>query len=243
VFYAPAGGMGRLVDELVARLRASPAVEIRLGSAAERLTRRDDGRWDVDGLTADRVVLTVPAFAAAELLRPVSPGASGLLAGIPYAGVVMVTLALPESAFPRPLDASGHLVPKPEQRHVTACSWASTKWARWKQPGQVVLRASVGRYGDEHALGLDDDAVVAAVLADLSVQLGVSAAPTDVRITRWPASFPQYLPGHVARADAIAAALHRDAPGVMVAGAAYRGIGLPACVRQGREAATAALAD
>ena len=169
------------------------------------------------------------------MLAPLSPDADGVLAGIGYASVVMVTLALPAELDRRALDGSGHLVPKPVQRHLTAASWASTKWAHWHRDGQVVLRASVGRWGDEHAVGFDDDQLTAAVLQDLDEQLGLTAAPTAVRITRWPRSFPQYTPGHLDRIDELERALAVDAPGVGVAGAACRGLGLPACIRQGTE--------
>jgi protoporphyrinogen/coproporphyrinogen III oxidase len=195
----------------------------------------------VAGVPADAVVVTTPAFAAAATLASIAPGAASLLGTIPYAGVVMVTLAFPDAALTRPLDASGYLVPKPEQRYLTACSWASTKWAHWQPPGKVVLRASLGRYGNERALDLDDDAVLAAALADLGVQAGIRGDPTDVRITRWPQGFPQYLPGHTGKVDAIHDALGREAPGVLAAGAAYRGVGIPACIRQGRAAALSAL--
>ena len=125
----------------------------------------------------------------------------------------MVTLALARERRPTaPLDGSGHLVPKPAQRHVTAASWASTKWAHWHRDGQVVLRASVGRWGDEHAMRLDDDQLTAAVLQDLDTQLGLTAAPTAVRISRWPHSFPQYTPGHLDRIDELDRVLSPTTP-------------------------------
>jgi oxygen-dependent protoporphyrinogen oxidase len=187
------------------------------------------------------VILAVPAFEAASLLQVVSPAAATALASIEYASVAMLTLAFDDAAVPRRLDGSGHLVPKPVQRDVTAVSWASTKWAHWRRPGQVVLRASVGRWGDTHAYEQHDDDLVDGVLADLSRQLGVSAEPNECRVSRWPRSFPQYLPGHLDRVAAIERQLATDAPGVTVAGAAYRGLGVPACVRQGREWADATM--
>jgi oxygen-dependent protoporphyrinogen oxidase len=229
-FFTPAAGLGTIVDALAARLP-----DIRLGAAADGIERRGD-RWVVSGEECDAVVVAVPAFAAAELLTGVAPSAASLAAAIPSSGVVVVTLAVAEDAVPRALDGSGHLVPKPVQRHLTACSWASAKWAHWRVPGRHVLRASLGRFGDDHALDLDDDAVLAATLADLREQLGLRAEPVEVRITRWPRAFPQHLPGHLDRVAALERSLP---PGVVVAGAAYRGIGIPACIRQGREAAAA----
>lgn len=235
-FATPEGGLGTIVAALAAGL---DGVDVRLGTPAPPVEPAGAGRWRVGDVEADAVVAAVPAFRATDLLGTVAPEAASIARGVPYASVAVVTLAVPEAAIPRPLDASGHLVPKPEQRHLTACSWASSKWAHWRVPGQVVLRASLGRFGDEHAIDLDDDALVAAALDDLAEQIGLAGDPTEVRITRWARSFPQYLPGHAGRVAALARSLP---PGVVVAGAAYGGVGIPACIRHGREAAAAVAA-
>ncbi len=185
------------------------------------------------------MVLAVPAEAAATALADLAPDAAERARRIRYASVVMVTLAITERSLPRPLTGSGYLVPAAEQRHVTACSWASSKWPHLKPDGAVLLRTSLGRDGDEHVLDLDDDAIVAAALSDLRHHLGLRADPTAARVTRWPRSFPQYEPGHLDRVAVIEAGLP---PGVVVAGAAYRGVGIASCVRQGREAAKATVA-
>jgi protoporphyrinogen/coproporphyrinogen III oxidase len=246
VFVAPEAGMGALVTTLAADLSG---VTIRSSTNVTALRPLATGPgWEAElgggeRLSADAVVLATPAYAAADLLGLVAPGAAAGLREIAYASVALVTLAVPRSAIGVELDGSGHLVPKPAQRHVTACSWASTKWARWRLDGdRVLLRASLGRHGDEHAVDLDDGAVIEAALADLRTQLGLRADPSDARVTRWPRSFPQYEPGHLDRVAAIEAALAAEAPGVVVAGAAFRGVGIPACIRQGGEAAAAARA-
>jgi len=236
VFLTHPDGLGRVVDQLETRLRDA-GVDLRLGTPAGAIERAA-GRFAVGGLEADAVVLATPAEAAAPALTAVAPGAAAAIGRIRYASVVMVTLAFPAAATGR-LDGSGYLVPVEEQRHVTACSWGSSKWPHWAPDADhVVLRASLGRAGDDHALDLDDDALVDATLADLRRHLGVRADPSAARITRWPRSFPQYEPGHLDRVAAIEAALP---DGVVVAGAAYRGIGIASCVRQGRDAALVAL--
>jgi oxygen-dependent protoporphyrinogen oxidase len=130
-------------------------------------------------------------------------------------------------------------VPLAEQRTVTACSWGSSKWAHWSDGEQVVLRASAGRAGADASLALDDAMLTALVLDDLTPVLGLRGDPTAVDVARWPRSFPQYAPGHLERAAAVTSSLDRDAPGVVAAGASHRGVGIPACIRQGREAAAA----
>jgi oxygen-dependent protoporphyrinogen oxidase len=234
VFFAPPDGMSRVVRELETRL----APHIRLGKQARSIERDGEG-WRVDGEYADRVVLATPAYVTAQLLRDIAPDASRVAASIDYAGVVLVSFAFAHEAIDRPLDASGFLVPKPEGLLLTACSWSSTKWAHLGEGAHTIVRASAGHYGNEHALALDDDILVRALLDELAATMAVRAEPVDVRISRWPRSFPQYTPGHAERIDDLERSLAGDAPGLVLAGAAYRGIGLPACIDQAGRAAKA----
>jgi oxygen-dependent protoporphyrinogen oxidase len=106
----------------------------------------------------------------------------------------------------------------------------------------MVLRVSLGRDGApmHH---LDDKALLEVALRDLRLHLGFDAAPTNMRFTRWIESFPQYRPGHASRVEALDKQLHSAAPGVVLAGASYRGIGIPACINDGQRAASRALSD
>ena len=240
VFLAPTGGMGSIVERLVAGLQAR-GVELRTGVAVAAVEPAGS-QWTVADVTADAVIVATPAFVAAPQLAAISADAARLLGAIPHASVAMVTLAYRDADVGRPLDGSGHLVPKPAQRALTACSWASTKWAHWKLPGQAVLRASLGRFGNEAAAHGTDDELVASAVADLTEPLALRADPTAVRVTRWDRAFPQHTPGHLERVAEVEAALRRDAPGVWAVGAAHRGVGIPACIRQGRAAARDAMA-
>ena len=124
---------------------------------------------------------------------------------------------------------SGYLVPKPVQQLVTAASFGSQKWAHWRPAdGSEILRVSLGRdgLGVDH---LDDDAVVAAAVDEVGRQLAFDLQPSDVRISRWRDAFPQYRPHHLDLVGAVEAALPA---GLVVAGAGYHGIGIPACIRQ-----------
>lgn len=243
VFFAPRGGMATLVHALVADVEAR-GVSIR--PAAATGLERAGHRWRVgtedDPVDADAVVLALPADAAAALLRPHAARAATLLAAIPYASVAMISLAMPRSGVDRELDASGYLVPRAEGRTLTACSWTSAKWPHLAGDGTVWLRASAGRDGDERALSLPDDALVAAVLDDLRATMALHGTPTDVRVTRWERSLPQYRVGHLERVAAIDDDLASGAPTLAVAGAALRGLGVPACIRQGAEAGRRVLA-
>ena len=241
LFLAVAGGMERLVERLASSLEG---VELRTATAVTDVTKvRPDGgsRWQVacdrgPDVEADAVVLTIPAFAAAPVVAAVSPEAAAELAGIRYASVVTATLAYRREALPRPLVGSGFLVPRGEKRLLTACTFSTSKWPDLARSGMVLLRASAGRDGDDEALGLDDDALITRLHQDLSVLVGVTEAPVSSRVDRWENGFPQYEPGHDARIDRIEAALGAHGA-LVVAGAAFRGVGIAACVQQASAAA------
>jgi oxygen-dependent protoporphyrinogen oxidase len=247
VFFAPRGGMGGLVERVAAALaEGDREATVELSTPVESIELDPDGTVQVTTapsaanrrrIAADAAVLACPAWASAPLLADIAPAVASTLRDIDHASVALVTLAFDDAALGRALDGTGLLVPKPEQRTVTAASWGSTKWAHWKRPGQAIIRASAGRDGDERALDLDDDALVDAVLADLRWLMAVRGEPTQVRVNRWPRSFPQYRPGHLARIDAAERDLAARAPHLALAGAGYRGLGIPACIRQGQAAA------
>lgn len=239
VFFAPRRGMGAMAEAL-AEAVAEAGAEIVRGRAVG--LERERGAWRVvleggRALRADGVVVATPAPAAAGLVRPHAPRAATLLAAIPYASVALVSLSVERDSIDRELDGSGYLIPRVENRVTTACSWTSAKWPHLGDDGCVWLRASVGRAGDDRVLSMSDDALVTAVLADLAATMALRGAPLEVRVSRWPGSLPQYRPGHLDRVGAIEADLAATAPTVVVTGAALRGLGIPACIRQGRAAA------
>ncbi len=232
VFYAPDTGMATLVEALAAAL-ADLGADVRTAMAVDAIERRAD-RWVVEAagevFDADRLVVTVPAFAAAPLLGPFSPDAAEVLTAIRYASVTLVTLRYPDDALSRPLPGSGFLVPRTERRLLTACSVFSNKWPHLAVSGGVTLRASVGRHGDERGRDLDDDALTAAVHHELAEAYGLTGGPDEVRISRWERSFPQFPAGHLTAMAGVEEALRRDAPGIAVTGAYLRGVGIPACI-------------
>jgi oxygen-dependent protoporphyrinogen oxidase len=219
-------------------------VPVRTGESVREVVRRPDG-WGVELangaelLEADGVVLAVPAPAAARILAEAAPSAVGDLDAYEYASVAIVTLAFPSAAFgPDGPPGSGFLVPPAEGRMIKASTFSSAKWP-WlahSAGNLVVLRASVGRQGEEQDLDRDDADLTKAALADLTEILGLAAAPVDTHVQRWIGGLPQYTVGHLDRVARIRAALP---PGIAVAGAAYDGVGIPACVASAEKAVTA----
>jgi oxygen-dependent protoporphyrinogen oxidase len=228
IFAAPRAGMHRLVEAAASAFeraggRLALGQEVNVGPAGRR--------WSVGDHEFDAVICTVPADRAATLLDGFPPSARET----ERADVVMVTLHVAANEFPDRLRGrSGYLVPKPVQRHVTAVSFGSQKWAHWTPPGGgEILRVSLGRDGAP-VLHLTDDEIVNRTLDDLHRQLGVRFGPLQVMITRWPGAFAQYRPHHRAWVESVRDGL---APGIFVAGSSYDGIGIPACVRSGRTVA------
>ncbi len=193
-------------------------------------------------LEADAVVLAVPARETAVLLAPLAPLAAGLLSAIGHASVATVTLALPPGTVGERA-GTGFLVPRTSLVDdrlplTTACTYLDRKWPHLARPGDDLVRLSVGRHGDNRHADLDDAELVAAATGELAVMLGTATAtaPFEARVTRWPAAFPQYEVGHLIRVAHIMEDV--DAVGgLAVAGATYRGVGVPACIGSGRDAA------
>jgi len=237
VFLTPLTGTGRLVERLVESIGADRVH----GSTPATALRRAGTGYEVDTpkgpQRADRVVLAAPAAVGAGLLAAEAPATAAVLADLRYASVAIAALAYRVADVAVPLDASGLLVPRSAGLLVTACSFASSKWAHQGGDGVVRLRVSVGRSDDTRCTRLTDDELLDAVRADLVTLLGITARPTDARVHRWDASLPQYRPGHLARVESAEAALAAALPGVALAGAALRGLGIPACIVSGRTAA------
>ncbi|MFG1925748.1 protoporphyrinogen oxidase [Cryptosporangium sp. NPDC048952] len=243
VFGTIRGGLSRLVTTVAHESKAA----IRTGMPVRSLRRTTDG-WQLtvgsaglggsSAIHADAVVLAVPASPASRLLNDVNPTAAGTVGVLEYASVALVSLVLPGRVALPP--GTGALVPASSGRLVKAVTYVNQKWGHILDDEPVtVVRASVGRYGEEAALQLDDDSLVAAVLGELGSLVPVASgwpAPLGVKVNRWGGALPQYAPGHLDRVASVRAAL-ADEPTLALAGAAYDGVGIPACIRSGQAAA------
>ena len=240
IFGTPRHGMAALVHAAAATVTANGGT-IRLGTTAVAIEPHERS-WQATGsdgtsIIVDHVVLASPARATAHLLSGIAPVASGVMAGVEHADIIMVRLRVPAADWPARLSGmSGYLVPKSRQRWVTATSFGSQKWEQWRPAnGDQILRVSIGRDGLPVDSLSDDDALTAAV-TDLSVHLDFDVQPTDTSVMRWIDAFPQYRPFHYARVSELETSLPA---GIHVAGASYRGIGVPACIADGQRAAHA----
>ncbi|WP_159881142.1 protoporphyrinogen oxidase [Paenibacillus puerhi] len=195
-----------------------------------RLVREDGEADETDG-----VIVTLPAYAMAGVLEDAASEAAAELRAIEHVSVANVVLAFDESDLKEKLDGSGFVVSRGEERFITACTWTSVKWLHTAPHGKVLLRCYVGRSGDDRWMHMTEDEVIRAVRKDLKETMGLSAEPLFTEMTPLMRSMPQYPVGHLERIKRVRAELASGLPGVLATGAAFYGVGLPDCIRQGKE--------
>lgn len=239
VFATLRGGLAQLASAVA----GAPGMDVRTGvtvhgieGSATGFVIRTGPRPAAETIEADAVVLAAPPPKAATLLSLLVPAAAAGLAEIPMASMAIVTLRWPDQPVP---EGSGLLVPATEGKLVKAVTVTSNKWPHREDAG-VLVRASIGRIGEEATLRRSDADLIAVAAAEVAGHLGLTGPPTEALVTRWGGGLPQYTVGHLDRVRAIRAAV-AEVPGLAVAGAAYDGVGVPACIRSARAAVAALL--
>ncbi|MGI8576667.1 MAG: protoporphyrinogen oxidase [Nocardioidaceae bacterium] len=242
MFAGIVGGVGRLPAMVAAELTRC-GVLLRCDAMVREVSRVESGWQLVVGptaassrLIADAVVMAVPAGAASRLLATASPTAADELGRIEYASMALVTLAFRAEDDVGEVRGSGFVVPPIDRRLIKAATYSSLKWG-WQAGDVMVMRCSIGRHRDEHELQRDDADLIFGARLDLRAAAGLVARPLDGQVTRWGGALPQYAVGHVERVRRIRDAAARVG-GLAVCGAAYDGVGIPACIASGQAAAT-----
>lgn len=227
-------GLAQITETLEAALPTaclrpqSPVTDLTASGGGYRLTLQSG-----EEIQADGVILTLPAPGAGYLLRDLAPAAASSLFAVPYASLAVTQMAYRAEDVPT-LKGSGFLVDRAASLTITACTYVVNKWPH-ESPDAVLLRCYLGRAGDD-PLGVEDEDLLGAVRQDLATVLGIRAEPWLQRVYRWPSAMPQYTVGHVARMAAVFEHLH-DLPALALAGASYRGVGMPDVIRQANQAA------
>ena len=238
-FVSLAGGLGQLSGALAEAIERSLGIEVRMKSTAVALEGRHGG-FDVrlgngELLRPEAVVLASPGPATAGLLDGIAPAAAAHVRSISHGSTAVVSLGYRLDQFPEPPVGHGFLVAAGEPLSIEACTLSSLKWVGRAPEGSVLLRLFIGSRSPAVLLGSDAE-LVALVERDLALLMGVHGAPILARVARSIGQMPSYTVGHLERVAGASAALAR-LPNLAIAGAAFRGVGVPDCIAQGRAAA------
>jgi len=242
------GGLATVVDALLKDL----PVSVRLSTRVTSIAPDGDGYdLQVEGpagasehLLADRIVLALPARAAAPLLEPHCNHACDVLTEAEVASVATVLVGFDRSATEgvRAFAGTGVLLRSNTNLLLKAATNLTRKWPQFADDELALVRLSAGRANDDRVAQLSDDELLAQLLQDLKVVTGLDAPPRLAYVHRWAEGLPQLRVGHLARLNAARERLARTLPGVVLAGAAYDGIGLASCIASGEAAAQVAAA-
>ena len=238
LFVTPREGMSSLIDAIAARL---PAGTVRLNSRIERIERSDDARWRIAVAgqppeSFDALILAAPARLSASLLKSVDADLATPVGSIPYAGCSVAVTAYRRDQIAHPCNGSGFVVPIVENRRIIAGSFSSQKFAGRAPENRILMRVFIGGALQPELTDLPDDDIRRIVREELGELLGIRGEPEFCDVVRWQGMMPQYHVGHrdlAARIEERAAAI----PGFALAGNAYRGVGIPFCVKSGEQAA------
>jgi protoporphyrinogen/coproporphyrinogen III oxidase len=235
LFFSFVGGARRMVEVLSSRLDDA----VRLGVAVRAIEPAQGGGYVIRPrkgapLAADAVIVATSATVAADLLRDAAPDSATLLRAIRYESIGALYLGYRQTDLPGELAGYGVLIPAGERKHIDGITWTSSKWHERAPEGFALLRVFFGGPFTRDSLGLDDERLLPLVTRELAGMLGITAPPVMHRAYRWVDGYPQYDVGHVDRVEALTRSLPA---GLTIAGNAYRGVGVPDCVRQGEQAA------
>lgn len=237
-FVSLPGGCGELVDTLASALAPATITCDARVTAVERSSVYGIS-WQAGQVRARSVILAVPAYSTASLLRPFDEALADLCAAVPYASTATVTLGYRRDQVAHPLRGSGFVVPHTEGLALLAGTWVTSKWAGRAPDGHVLIRGFLGGGRDPRRLDAADEELIETVRREMHELLVISGAPLLIRLFRWTRQSPQYETGHLERVAAIERRLG-GLPGIFVTGSGFRAIGIPDCISDGRATAVRA---
>ncbi|MBM3820123.1 MAG: protoporphyrinogen oxidase [Acidimicrobiia bacterium] len=238
-FVSLPGGVGELVDALVAAL---PPGTVQTSARVTDIERAGTFLVSTEGaaVQAGAVLLAVPAYAAANLLRAFDTTLAGLCDGVAYASTATVAFGYRREQVRHPLNGTGFVVPRVERHPLLAATWVTSKWPGRAPEGHVLMRGFLGGGRDPHRLDRSDEELVATAREALEEALAIDGEPIFARLYRWTRQSPQYEVGHLERVAAIEQRLP-SIPGLFLAGSGFRAIGIPDCIADARETAARAV--
>lgn len=234
-------GLSAMIDALAERL---PQQSVCLDSPIDRIEQVQGGGWRIhSGVTEetfDAVILATPSFVSGELLAPLDAELGQLLGRIEHSGTAIVSLGFDRKQINHPMSAAGAVIGRIEKSPLLAISFSSQKYPHRAPEGKTVLRIFVGGVRTPEMAEMEDDRLLKIVLDELRGLLGISGKPEYARVAHWPRTMPQYHVGHLTLVDRIESRVDK-LPGLVLAGNAYHGVGMPDCIHGGEQAAERAL--
>ncbi|MED4129587.1 protoporphyrinogen oxidase [Shouchella miscanthi] len=231
-------GLQSVFEAVVANLKEG---SVSFNTQVEEIVKEGDNRYLVCLANGEKkgpyhsVLITTPPQKASELIP--DNKIKQQLQALTATSCATVALTFPEYAIDNPHEGTGFVVARNGQETITACTWTDVKWPHTGKSGKTLMRAYVGKPDQPEIVHESDESITNAVLADLKGIMNSNATPERVHITRWYEAMPQYKVGHVERVKQLAHELTATHPGLHVAGAAFEGVGVPDCVKQGNEVA------
>ncbi len=231
LFRTMKNGLGTLTDAIERAIAGK--VEVR-HQAVNSVTKTPGGylvKTNSGEQLVSNMIISTPAWQAAELLQGMAPQAAEGLKSIGYNSSITIGLVYNRAEIKHPLNGFGFLIPARERKRMAACTWVGTKFAHRVPEDKVLLRCFVGG-----SPIIEDDQLILEVRQELKNLMAIDATPTAQSITRWNRSMAQYVVGHKSKIEGIQSYL-KLFPGIHLAGNAYEGIGIPDCIRMGKAAA------
>ena len=240
LFTSLKNGMQHLAETVVSKLTPSSL----LTNAPVQAVQSEAGGWLVSaGLKSDHfdgVIIALPGSAAANVLRMASPDLSAELAAVQYSSSITIGLGYDREVRQSLPPGFGFLVPRSEDKRLLAATFVHNKFPHRAPEDRALLRCFFAGSNAENVWPLSDAQIIGVVRNELQQILGLRAEPLFARVYKWKSAMAQYGVGHLERLERIER-LRQQMPGLALAGNAYRGIGVPDCVRSGRDAVTALL--
>ncbi len=238
MFVTPQNGFGSLIRALI---DAIPNVQLQTSQPIDQV-KRTRQNWALSFANKtndyDAVILSTPAKVAARLVASEDESLAQQLSAIQYGSMIVIAVICQDHHFVGPPEGFGFVVPEIENRRIIACSFSSNKFPNRAPSGHHVIRVFIGGKAAQQLKDASDETLINIVDEELSELISFTTDENvRYRVLRWNDRMPQYTVGHLERIDQIQQTISK-LPALEIAGSSYFGVGIPACIQSGLDAAS-----